>query len=66
MRLVQLTWWPRKKELIAIEIETGEADAVWNLRKCLRKGFDKVVVAILDQKLKGKVEDLLKPEELKK
>jgi len=54
------------KELIAIEIETGKSDAIRNIRKDLKAGFDRVVVGVLDLKLKEKIEGLLGPEEARK
>ena len=37
------------RERIAIEIETGNADAVANVRKCLDVGFDRVVCFALNK-----------------
>jgi hypothetical protein len=36
-----------ENETIAIEIETGKSDAVRNIRKDLKAGFEKVVVSFL-------------------
>jgi len=40
---------------IAIEIETGKSDSLYNIKKDLEAGFDEVVIVILDQKLKSKI-----------
>ena len=61
-QLDQVIW----KELIAIEIETGKSDAIRNIRKDLKAGFDRVVVACLDPKLKEKITNFLGAEEMKR
>ena len=38
-------------ERLAIEIETGKSKAVYNIRKDLEKGFDKVVCVTLEKRL---------------
>ena len=43
-------------EKIAIEIETGKSDVVWNVRQDLLARFDRVIVVATDEKAMGKVE----------
>ncbi len=48
-------------ENIAIEIETGKSDVVWNVRQDLLSGFEKVLVVATDKRALEKVErDLAK------
>ena len=35
-------------EILAIEIETGKSDVVGNIEKCLKVGFEKVVVVAVN------------------
>jgi len=42
---------------IAIEIETGKSDAVYNVRKDLEAGFGEVVVYATHRKVKSFLED---------
>ncbi len=51
-------------ENIAIEIETGKSDVVWNVKQDLLSGFDKVLVVTTDKKALGKVERELEREGL--
>ena len=44
---------------IAVEIETGKSDAVYNIRKALEAGFDEVVVIAVDEKVKRELEDFI-------
>ena len=41
---------------IAIEIETGKSDSIYNIRKDLEAGFDEIVILILDEKLRSIIE----------
>lgn len=36
---------------IAVEIETGKSDTIYNIRKDFEAGFDEVVVIVLNQAL---------------
>jgi hypothetical protein len=51
---------------IAIEIETGKSDSVYNIKKDLEAGFDEVIVLALDNKLKAKLMVELKESDLNK
>jgi hypothetical protein len=42
-------------ETIAIEIETGKSDAVYNIIKDIEAGFDKVISVALDNPVKNKI-----------
>jgi hypothetical protein len=41
---------------LAIEIETGKSDAIYNIRKCLDAGFDRVLCVVTNEKAGGKIE----------
>jgi len=41
---------------IAIEIETGKSDSIYNIRKDLEAGFDEIVILIVDEKLRAIIE----------
>lgn len=45
---------------IAIEIETGKSDAVYNVRKCLEAGFNEISIVTLNEKMKEKIIEKLK------
>jgi len=45
---------------IAIEVETGKSEVVYNLRKALEAGFDRVVCVVLDEKLVEKIAEKAK------
>ena len=45
---------------IAVEIETGKSDSVYNIRKDLEAEFDEVVVVVLDEKTKKRIEENLR------
>ena len=45
--------------LLAIEIETGKSDTLFNIKKDLDAGFDKVVCVALDRETKAKIKRLL-------
>jgi len=45
---------------IAIEIETGKSDSLYNIRKDLEAGLEKIVVVVLDEKIKSKIEENLR------
>jgi hypothetical protein len=45
---------------IAIEIETGKSDAVYNIRKDLEAGFDEVVVFCIDKKIINQIRSKLR------
>jgi DNA-binding MarR family transcriptional regulator len=47
-------------ERIAVEVETGKSDAIWNIQKDLKAGFDKVISVAIDRKVKEKIEKLIK------
>jgi len=40
---------------IAIEIETGKSDYLYNIKKNLDYGFDEIIVAALDRCIKEKI-----------
>jgi HJR/Mrr/RecB family endonuclease len=40
---------------IAIEVETGKSDSIYNIRKDLEYGFDEILVVVLDEKTKEKI-----------
>lgn len=44
---------------IAVEIETGKSDAVWNVKQDLLSGFSKVLVVVTDENALNKVEGQL-------
>jgi len=44
---------------IAIEIETGKSDAVYNVRKDLKAGFDELIIMALNDKIKEKIRESL-------
>jgi len=46
-------------ENIAIEVETGKSDVVWNVRQDLLSNYDKVLVVATDEKALKKVEQKL-------
>lgn len=58
----------RKKagEKIAIEIETGNCNAIENVRKCLEIGFDVVISVPVNRKTETKIKEQLKSEGLDK
>lgn len=41
---------------LAIEVETGKSDVVWNVKNCMRSRFDKVIVVATDDLAFKKVE----------
>ena len=41
---------------IAIEIETGKSDSIYNIRKDLEAGFNEIVIVILDENLRSIIE----------
>jgi len=45
-----------KNQRTAVELETGKSEAVYNIRKCLEAGFDKVLCVCLDEETKEKIE----------
>ena len=49
-----------REEKIAIEIETGKSDAIYNIRKDINAGFDKVVSVALSEEVKMKLTNHLK------
>ena len=53
-------------KVLVIEIETGKSDAIRNIRKDLKAGFERVVVALLDPKLMEKIEGIINTEESRK
>ena len=42
---------------IAVEVETGKSDAISNIRKDLKAGYDRVLVVCLDDGLKKRIQD---------
>lgn len=40
---------------IAIEIETGKSDSIYNIRKDLEAGFDRTICVTLNNKTKGRI-----------
>ena len=40
---------------IAIEVETGKSDYIYNIKKNLDYGFDEIIVAALDKGIKEKI-----------
>ena len=49
----------RASDSVAVEIETGKSDVVWNVRQDLRAGFDRVLVVATDESALKKVEGQL-------
>ncbi|MFB0562957.1 MAG: ATP-binding protein [Candidatus Lokiarchaeia archaeon] len=47
------------KERIAIEIETGKSDAVYNIQKDLKTGFKVIFCLVLNEKIKQKIEEMI-------
>jgi len=39
----------RASESVAIEVETGKSDAVWNVKQDLSEGFGRVIVVATDE-----------------
>lgn len=48
---------------VAVEIETGNSDAVYNLEKNLRKGFDEVICVAVNKDVEEKIRKELKIED---
>jgi sugar-specific transcriptional regulator TrmB len=44
---------------IAFEVETGNSDAVGNIKKCLDAGLDRVVVVATSREFYGRLQDAL-------
>ncbi len=51
-------------ERIAIEIETGNSDAVGNIKKCLQAGFNSVISVPTNRRIKAELKERLKKEML--
>jgi hypothetical protein len=49
---------------IAVEIETGKSDLLYNIKKDLEAGFDEVVVICLRKEVKEIIHSLLRETEL--
>jgi hypothetical protein len=49
----------RDGKKIAIEIETGKSDAIYNIQKDLRIEFSSIFCLVLDQKLKHKLDEMI-------
>ena len=45
----------KDEKKIAIEIETGKSDVIYNIRKDLEAGFDEVISVALNSKIKEKI-----------
>jgi len=45
---------------IAIEIETGKSNYIYNVKKELKAGFDEIIVVALNNKIKEKIVLVLK------
>lgn len=43
------------REKIAIEIETGKSDAIHNIQRAMEAGFDRVICAALNDKVRDKI-----------
>lgn len=54
----------KDKEMVAIEIETGKSDAIYNIQKDLKIGFGTIYCFVLDEKVKQKIEGMLSNLEL--
>ena len=54
------------KEKIAIEIETGNSDAIENIKKCLDGKFDSVISVPVNRQIETKIKERPKKEELDK
>lgn len=50
----------KNSKKIAIEVETGKSDFVYNVKKNLDSGFDEIVVTVLDGRIKEKISQGLK------
>jgi DNA-binding MarR family transcriptional regulator len=50
----------RDGERMAIEIETGNSEAVYNIRKSMEAGFERIFCVALDGRLKRKIEEQLR------
>ena len=46
-------------ENIAIEVETGKSDVVWNVRQDLLSNYDKILIVATDERALKKVEQKL-------
>ena len=44
---------------IAVEIETGKSEDVYNIRKALEAGFDEVVIVVIDEKVKIELDQFI-------
>ena len=46
----------RAAESVAIEVETGKSDVVWNVKQNLLEGFSRLIVVATDESARSKVE----------
>ncbi len=56
----------KDRRKIAIEIETGKSDYIYNVKKDLDYGFDEIMVAALDRRIRERIEQELKEANLEK
>lgn len=52
------------KERIAIEIETGNSNAIENIKKCLDAGFDLIISVPVNKRIEAHISERLKKEQL--
>ena len=45
----------RDEESLAIEVETGKSEVIYNVKKDLEAGFDRIIVVALDKRLKDRL-----------
>ena len=56
----------RGRERIAIEIETGNSNAIENVKKCLKAGFDFVISVPINRPIEAQIRERLRKEKLDK
>ena len=49
---------------VSVEIETGKSDFVFNIRKCLKVGFDEVICVATSRNVEGKIREELDREKI--
>ena len=52
------------EERIAIEIETGNSNAIGNIKKCLDAGFSTVISVPVNRQIEGQIKEKLRKETL--
>jgi hypothetical protein len=50
----------REGKKIAIEVETGKSDAIYNIRKDLEAGYDRILAVCLEEGLRERIKSQIK------